>query len=135
MAVLYLADDAPQRVALEHRFAMWVAGLAEPPCTVVFPRLPAAVGVSAVGEPPRKVVLVVDGGAVGQVRNEHRPVPVAPVAAFPAVETALGNHFTVRVALKRVAFAPLVLHPGKAVVGIVAILLGGNGVNVGGAIV
>ena len=26
MAVLYLADDAPQRIALEHRFAMWVAG-------------------------------------------------------------------------------------------------------------
>ena len=61
MAVLYLADDAPQRVALEHRLAMWVAGLAEPPGTVVFPRLPAAVGVTAVGELPRKVVLMVDG--------------------------------------------------------------------------
>ena len=48
VAVSYLADDAPQRVALEHCFAMWVAGLAEPPCTVV---------------------LVVHGRAVGQVRD------------------------------------------------------------------
>ena len=42
MAVLYLADDAPQRIALEHRFAMWVAGLAEPSGAVVLPRLPCA---------------------------------------------------------------------------------------------
>jgi len=129
VAVSYLAHDAPQRVALEHRFAMWVAGLAEPPGTVVFPRLPAAVRVAAVGEPPRKVVLVVDGGAVGQVSNEHRPVPVAPVAAFLAVETALGYHLAVEVALKRVAFAALVLHPGKAVVGVIAVFTGGNGAH------
>ena len=87
MAVSYLADDAPQRVALEHRFAMRVAGLAEPPGTVVFPRLPAAVGVSAVSEPPRKVVPVVHGRAV---------------------ETALSNHLVVRNALKRVAFTAFV---------------------------
>ena len=87
MAVSYLAHDAPQRVALEHRFAMWVAGLAEPSGTVVFPRLPAAVGVSAVSEPPRKVVLVVHGRAV---------------------ETALSNHLVVRDALKRVAFTAFV---------------------------
>ena len=135
MSVLYLADDAPQRIALEHRFAMWVAGLAEPSGAVVLPRLPAAVGVTAVSKPPRKVVLMVDGGAVGQVCDEHRSVHVAPVAAFPAVETALGNHLAIEVALKRVAFAALVLHLGKAVVGVVAILLGGNGVHVGGAIV
>ena len=128
-------DDAPQRVALEHRLAMWVAGLAEPSGAVVFPRLPAAVGVSAVSEPPRKVVLMVDGGAVGQVRNEYGPVPVAPVAAFPSVETALGNHLAVEVAFKRVAFAPLVLHPGKAVVGVVAVLPGGNGVHAKGTVV
>ena len=83
MAVLYLADDASQRVAFEHRLAVWVAGLAEPPCTVVLPRLPCAVGVSAVGEPPRKVVLMVHSRAV---------------------ETALSNHLVVRDALKRVAF-------------------------------
>ena len=85
--------------------------------------LPAAVRVAAVSKPPRKVVLMVDGGAVGQVRNEYGPVPVAPVAAFTTVEATLGYHFTVRVALKRVAFTTLVLHPGKAVV---AVFLGGN---------
>ena len=78
---------------------------------------------------------MVDGGAVGQVRNEYGPVPVAPVAAFPSVETALGNHLAVEVAFKRVAFAPLVLHPGKAVVGVVAVLPGGNGVHAKGTVV
>ena len=108
MAVLYLTDDASQRVALEHRFAMWVAGLAEPPGAVVFPRLPAAVRVTAVGEPPRKVVLMVDGGAVGQVCDEHRAVHVSLVAAFLAVEATLGNHLAIEVALKRVAFTAFV---------------------------
>ena len=46
VAALYLTDDAAQRVALEHRLAVLVAGLAGP---------------------PREVVLVVDGGAVGQL--------------------------------------------------------------------
>ena len=72
MAVLYLADDTPQRIALEHRFAMWVAGLAEPPGTVVLPRLPAAVRVAAVSEPPRKVVLMV-GGDVSMSRSTIIP--------------------------------------------------------------
>ena len=70
VAALYLTDYAAQRVALEHRLAVLVAGLAGPPGAVVLPRLPRAVGVPVVGEPPREVVLVVDGGAVGQVRDE-----------------------------------------------------------------
>ena len=58
VAVLYLADDAPQRVALEHRLAMWVAGLAEPPCAVVLPRVGHTVAVASTHHTVVAVVLV-----------------------------------------------------------------------------
>ena len=58
MAVPYLADDAPQRVALEHRLAMWVAGLAEPPGAVVLPRVGHTVAVASTHHTVVAVVLV-----------------------------------------------------------------------------